>query len=90
MAKAKQIFGGQTNKDVKVKPTMKGPESKKDSVKPGGKVENMLDLIWKINKNNISFMNPLSGLFNNHQLILKIQSLNWDTWRYNILKIYSS
>lgn len=45
MAKAKQIFGGQTNKDVKVKPTMKGPESKKDSVKPGGKVENMIDLI---------------------------------------------
>jgi len=25
MAKAKQIFGGQTNKDVKGKPTMKGP-----------------------------------------------------------------
>ncbi len=45
MAKAKQIFGGQQNKEVKPKPAMKGPDSKKQAPKSATKVENTIDLI---------------------------------------------
>lgn len=45
MAKAKQIFGGQQSKETKPKPTMKGPQSKKEPTKSNAKVENMIDLI---------------------------------------------